>query len=69
MFRDSQSLFSSLQRAFKSGSTVFFNGSYTIAADPLVTDKERVQMTTHEIWKVTSYRFWYEYVCTMRLLH
>jgi len=31
-------------------------------ADPLVTDKERVDMTVHEIWKVTVYRFTYRFI-------
>ena len=44
-------------RAFQAWSD--FQGTYVIAKDPLVTDKERVQMMVEEIWKVTGYRFMY----------
>ncbi|KAJ7661459.1 hypothetical protein DFH06DRAFT_1268903 [Mycena polygramma] len=36
---------------------VDFRGTYQTPEDPLITDKEHVQMTVHEIWKVTGYRF------------
>ncbi|KAJ7479127.1 hypothetical protein FB451DRAFT_1450936 [Mycena latifolia] len=42
---------------FSKGPDVVFHGSYIIDHDPLVSDKERVQMTTNEIWKVSGYRF------------
>ncbi|KAJ6528291.1 hypothetical protein DFH09DRAFT_866470, partial [Mycena vulgaris] len=53
----SQELFAALRDSFKSKKHVTFHGSYTIANDPMVTDKQRVQMTAYEIWKVTGYRF------------
>ncbi|KAJ7456296.1 hypothetical protein B0H11DRAFT_2160964 [Mycena galericulata] len=42
---------------FEKGKHVTFHGSYTIASDPMVTDKRRVQMMAYEVWKVTGYRF------------
>ena len=32
-----------------------FCGGYVLASDPLVTDKERVQMMAGEVWKVIGY--------------
>ena len=55
-YKDSAELFSNLRHAFKR-KDVCFNASYTLPVDPLITDKERVQMTAHEIWKVSGYRF------------
>ena len=52
-------MFDSLREHFKLGENVDFRGTYVIAKDPLVTDKERVQMMVEEIWKVTGYRFTY----------
>ncbi len=55
----SDALFDSLREHIKLGEHVNFRGTYAIAKDPLVTDKERVQMTAEEIWQVTGYRFTY----------
>ncbi|KAJ7774512.1 hypothetical protein DFH07DRAFT_865834 [Mycena maculata] len=41
------------------GKHVEFRGTYQTPEDPLITDKERVQMTIYEIWKVMGYRFRY----------
>ena len=49
-------LFDALQDAVKADGVVF-TGSYLIPKDPLVTAKDRVQMTALEVWKVTGYRF------------
>lgn len=46
-----------LREAFKLDTHVEFFGKYTRPADPLVSDRERVQMTVQDIWKVTGYRF------------
>jgi hypothetical protein len=67
LFDDGQSLFNSLRHAFKHHKSVFFNGSYQIPQDPLVTDKERVQMVAYEVWKVSGY--WFRYVYQLLLEH
>ncbi len=36
---------------------VIFNGAYELDKDPLMSDKEQVQVTVQEVWKVTGYRF------------
>ncbi|KAJ7577132.1 hypothetical protein C8J56DRAFT_1007246 [Mycena floridula] len=36
---------------------VIFLGSYDLCDDELVSDKQRVQMTAHEVWKAGGYRF------------
>ncbi|KAJ7732044.1 hypothetical protein DFH07DRAFT_871091 [Mycena maculata] len=50
-------MFCVLRDAFGNSSDVNFHGSYAIADDPLVSEKERVQLTIREIWKVSGYRF------------
>ena len=49
----------SLKDVFKTTEHVFFHGSYAIPADPLVMDKEHVQMTVHDLWKAAGYCFQY----------
>ncbi|KAF7354458.1 SWIM-type domain-containing protein [Mycena venus] len=56
-FSDAESFFDSLRADFKAGQSVDFHGTYKVAADPLVTPKQRVQMVAAEIWKATGYRF------------
>ncbi|KAJ6546393.1 hypothetical protein DFH09DRAFT_927184, partial [Mycena vulgaris] len=56
-FKDLQAFFSALRHAFKTEKHVEFRGTYQTPEDPLVSDKERVEMTIYEIWKVTGYRF------------
>ena len=46
-----------LREAFKLDDHVDFIGMYTRPADPLISDRECVQMTSQDIWKVTGYRF------------
>ena len=58
-FENSQKLFSVLRKKCWGTSVVEFDGTFTMAEDPLVTDKERVQMLTHKVWKVTGWRFRY----------
>ncbi|KAJ7434395.1 hypothetical protein B0H11DRAFT_1757683 [Mycena galericulata] len=55
--KDTQSMLNGLKDAFKTNKRVEFHGTCQIPEDPLVSDKERVQMTIYEIWKVTGYRF------------
>ncbi|KAF8136836.1 hypothetical protein K438DRAFT_2121544 [Mycena galopus ATCC 62051] len=47
----------SLRDTFKASKHVNFYGTYQTPTDPLITEKEHVQMTVLEIWKVTGYRF------------
>ncbi|KAJ7501402.1 hypothetical protein B0H11DRAFT_2373646 [Mycena galericulata] len=56
-YSDSHRMFCALRDAFDKDSDVNFPGSYTISDDPLVSDKERVQLTIREVWKVSGYRF------------
>ncbi|KAL0564139.1 hypothetical protein V5O48_017915 [Marasmius crinis-equi] len=44
-------------RAQAEGGDIDFHGEYTLPVDPLVTDKERVQLVMREAWRVTGYRF------------
>jgi hypothetical protein len=57
MYINSRELFGALRKAFKEKKQVNFFGTYCLPEDPMVSDSERVRMTTHEIWKVTGYRF------------
>jgi hypothetical protein len=56
-YLDAEDLFSDLRKQFNERSDVVFHGTYSIKADPDISPKERVQMTVHEIWQVTGYRF------------
>lgn len=53
---DGESLFKALHH-ISHDNNVLFNGVYELNEDPLVSDKEQVQMTIQEVWKVTGYRF------------
>ena len=59
IFQDSEAMMKSLKTVFKTTEHIFFHGNYTIPADPLVTEKERVQMTAHDLWEATGYCFGY----------
>jgi hypothetical protein len=59
MYNSSQSLFENLQSAFRKGNHVEFFGGYHLPEDPLITARQRVRMTIHDIWKTTGYRFTY----------
>ncbi|KAJ7170411.1 hypothetical protein C8R43DRAFT_875882, partial [Mycena crocata] len=54
-FNDAQELFSALRHAFKTQEHIEFRSTYQTPADPLIANKERVQMTILEIWKM--YKF------------
>ncbi|KAJ7221804.1 hypothetical protein C8J57DRAFT_1253883 [Mycena rebaudengoi] len=56
-YSDSHELFAALRQSFKQNTSVNFHGCYTTAEDPLVTDKQCIQMTAYAIWKATGYRF------------
>ncbi|KAJ7148918.1 hypothetical protein C8R46DRAFT_964934, partial [Mycena filopes] len=55
-FLDAETFYDALRTQFKEG-TVDFHGAYPMASDPLVSPRERVQMVTAEIWKISNYRF------------
>ncbi|KAJ6555283.1 hypothetical protein B0H10DRAFT_1967813 [Mycena sp. CBHHK59/15] len=55
-YSDAESFFDALRADFKSGKAVDFHGRYTLAVDPLVSPKERVQMVATEIWQISGYR-------------
>ena len=46
-----------LKKAFKTSDLIFFHAYYDLPADPLMTDRDHVKATAHEIWRVTGYRF------------
>ncbi|KAF8521379.1 hypothetical protein BU17DRAFT_45849, partial [Hysterangium stoloniferum] len=50
-YENSQKLFTALRRKCQGNHTLEFDGTFMMAEDPLVTDKERVQMFAHEVWK------------------
>jgi len=56
---DISPVFKALCHQFRTRKDVIFDGSFTVAEDPLVTDKEHVQMVIREIWNVTGFRFTY----------
>ncbi|KAJ6596027.1 hypothetical protein B0H10DRAFT_2232640 [Mycena sp. CBHHK59/15] len=58
-YNDSQELLSALHMTCLEVDEVDFSGSYTIAACDAgtISDKQRVQIITHDIWKATGYRF------------
>jgi len=56
-FDGAEELFDSIREEFQSHEDISIKGSFTIAHDPLVSFRKRVQMTADEIWKMTGYRF------------
>ena len=64
LYGDSQAMFDTLRHQFKHEQSLTFCGGYVLASDPLVTDKERVQMMAGEVWKVIGYRFTYVSIIT-----
>lgn len=63
-YSDSQAMFDALRLQFKQDQSITFCGAFILANDPLVTDKERVQMMASEVWKVIGYRFTYVSIIT-----
>jgi hypothetical protein len=57
VFENSEELMKGLRQTFKTKNKVFFSGCYQKPEDPLISDKEHVQMMAYEIWKVSGYRF------------
>ena len=57
VYNDSQSMFEAIRACFKGSQNVEFLRCYRQPKDPLISDRERVEMAVHGIWKVTGYRF------------
>lgn len=58
-FDSGEALMLSLRQSVKAKDGTHFCGIYRMDMDPLVKDRERVQMVAHEVWKVSGYRFRY----------
>jgi len=56
-FEDNDALMEQLTRIFRTTEQVSFHGCYDTPVDPLVSDKDRVTVTAHNVWKATGYRF------------
>ncbi|KAF7793917.1 hypothetical protein EIP86_005039 [Pleurotus ostreatoroseus] len=56
-YQNVHDLMIAIKGASKGAPHVDFSGQYHIASDPLVTPRERVQMTAEEVWQVTGYRW------------
>ncbi|KAH8985840.1 hypothetical protein EDB86DRAFT_2832929 [Lactarius hatsudake] len=56
-FKDNHTIMTQLQKVFKTTERIFFCGSYDAPVDPLISYKDLVSTTAHDIWKVTGYRF------------
>ncbi|KIK58060.1 hypothetical protein GYMLUDRAFT_75117 [Collybiopsis luxurians FD-317 M1] len=51
------SMMEALGKCFKAPSNNTFLGTYHAMNTPEISDKHRIQLVIHEIWKVTGYRF------------
>jgi hypothetical protein len=58
-YKTNQELFNKLREVMKDQEKVDFTGRYEIDEDHLVSAKERTEMVTHDVWRVTGYRFTY----------
>jgi hypothetical protein len=58
-YKTNQELFNNLREVMKIQEKVDFTGRYEIDEDRLVSAKERTEMVTHDVWRVTGYRFTY----------
>jgi hypothetical protein len=54
-----QQLMNRLRHIMNNQNTVNFSGSCEVPEDPLMSMKERTGMVTHDVWKVSGYRFTY----------
>lgn len=57
VYQDSKSMFETIRTHFRCGQNINLIGCYKQPEDPLVSNKERIAMIVHELWKVTGYRF------------
>ncbi|KAN0128951.1 hypothetical protein V8E53_013213 [Lactarius tabidus] len=56
-FKDRNTILAQLKRVFNASDHVFFYGCYDLPADLLIPEKEHVNATAHNIWRVTGYCF------------
>ena len=56
-FEDEDKMITQLKKALKTTDCIFFHACYDLRADLLMSDREHVSATAHEIWKATGYRF------------
>jgi hypothetical protein len=56
-FTDRREMMAAVKEAFRLSKEVIFHGRFTMTADPLVNERERVRMTAHEVWEKSGYRF------------
>ncbi len=59
-FQNNDAIMKQLKKIFKTKERIFFHGSYNAPVDPLISDKDHVRATAHDVWKVTGYRFRWE---------
>ena len=57
VYNSAEDFFDAIRSDFKNEEKIGFNGAYTISHDPLVSHRERVRMSSEEIWKVSGHRF------------
>ena len=57
MFKDSKELMMSPCQTFKIKTNVVFYGCYEKLEDPLISNKEQVQIKAYKIGKVSGYQF------------
>jgi hypothetical protein len=56
-YKDRHDFFADLHNDFSQHVNVIFSGCYHMPHDPSVNDRELIQQTANEIWRVTGYRF------------
>ena len=56
-FEDENAMMTHLKKVFKKSDRVFFFACYDSPVDPLTSDKDLINATAHEIWRITGYRF------------
>ncbi|KAF5341368.1 hypothetical protein D9758_012285 [Tetrapyrgos nigripes] len=56
-YGSSTEMMAALAACFKPGGESSFSGTYTIANDPPISDKYRIQLVSNDIWRATGYRF------------
>lgn len=56
-FEDKNMMMTWLKTIFRTTDNIFFHTCCDLPADPLMSDRDQVSATAHEIWQVTSYCF------------
>ncbi|KAF9266416.1 hypothetical protein L218DRAFT_996593 [Marasmius fiardii PR-910] len=57
IYSNSSELLNALRNAFALSQDVVFAGSYLDSNNPPISDKQRVQVVTNDVWRATGYRF------------